>query len=510
MSSASNLAKSDEKPIKPVLSETLQNLCDRPSFITSTKDFIAEKNDGKALRYWIKENIDLGTCKTPQDILYAIDRQICDLDHVINDQINAIIHHPKFQKLESSWRGLWYLAVQADGVKSFKIKVLDISWKELARDIDRALEFDQSQLFIKIYNDEYGTPGGEPFGVLIGDYEISHRVSRNNPTDDIATLKGIAEVAAASFAPFIAGASSELFGIESFETLGTPLNLIDIFKQDEFIPWRALRESSDSRFLGLTLPKILMRKPYRKTPGNYKGIFFYEQLDNDQTKSYLWGNAAYGFAAILIREFASVGWFGHIRGVPRNQIGGGLLTNLPVDVFDTESNDLAFKPSTDVVITDSAEKELSHLGFIPLCQCYDTTFTAFFSNQSIQKPKFQNSSEQRTATNAKLSSMLQHVLCGSRVAHYIKVIIRDKVGSFVTALDCEEVLRKWLFKYTSGRQDLAWEDQARYPLRESKVSVKEHPEKPGQFVCTIQLVPHYQVDQMVSELELVTELVQSK
>lgn len=471
--------------------------------------FLAEENDAKALKLWLTHSLPT-SASSRDDIALAIDTQISQFEYQINNQLNAIIHHPRFQQLESSWRGLWYLADQSDGFRNIKIKILDITWRELSRDIDRAIDFDHSHLFHKIYSNEYGTPGGEPYGVLIGDYQVSHKPSKEHPYNDISTLKGIAEIAAASFAPFITAASHRMFGVESFEELGSPINFDNIFNSNEFIPWRALRDQTDAKFIGLTLPRILMRRAYRKEPGTYKGMFFYEKFDNG-LEDYLWGNAAYGFAAILIREFASVGWFGHIRGVPRDQIGGGILTNLPVDSFQTDSNDIAYKPSTEVIITDSTERELSNLGFIPLCQCYDTPFTAFFSNQSIQKPKRQNTKiNDATAVNAKLSSMLQHVLCGARVAHYIKVMIRDKVGSFVSADGCESMLRDWLFKYTSGRDDMEWEEQARFPLREAQVSVKEQIEKPGQYYCSIRLVPHYQVDQMVSELELVTELVQSR
>jgi type VI secretion system protein ImpD len=247
--------------------------------------------------------------------------------------------------------------------------------------------------------------------------------------------------------------------------------------------------------------------PYRTSPGSYKGVFFYEKTGAKNTSRYLWGNASYAFAGILIREFANVGWFGHIRGVPRNQIGGGLVTSLPVDCFQTDADDIAHKPVTDVIITDSIEREIGDLGFVPLCQCYDTPFAAFYSNQSTQKPKRMETRE--ASVNAKLSSMLQHMLCGARIAHYLKVIIRDKVGSLITADECEDYLRNWLFKYTTGREDLDWEEQARYPLREAAVQVKEHPGKPGQFVCVIHLRPHYQLDNMVSELELVTELAQT-
>lgn len=481
-------------------------LYNQPAFVTNINEFLGESNTRNALFYWLTEFETVNRIKTTNDIVLSIHKTISKLDELINDQLNVIIHNTKFQQLEASWRGLWYLAVQVEGAKNIKLKVLDINWSEVTRDISRALEFDQSQLFQKIYSEEFGTPGGEPYGVLIGDYEISHRVSDKHPHDDITTLEGLAEIAAASFAPFIASASSELFGLDEFAGLGQPLNLHAIFAQKEYIKWRSLREKTDSRFIGLVVPRILMRLPYRTRPGSYKGVHFYEQTTSKGHEGYLWGNAVYGFANILLREFANVGWFGHIRGVPRNHIGGGLLTTIPVDAFETDSDNIAIKPLTDVLITDIQEREISDLGLIPLCQCYDTPFAAFFNNQSIQIPKRQETREGNV--NAKLSGMLQHVLCGSRIAHYVKVMIRDKVGSFITADECEEFLRSWLYKYTTGREDLEWEEQARYPLREAAVQVKDHPAKPGQFLCVMHLRPHYQLDQMVSELELVTELAQ--
>lgn len=485
----------------------LDSLCAQPAYITNLDDFLAEENDYKALLYWLTEFEIVRQLKSVKDIINAVHRTIANLDETINDQVNTIIHDEKFQKLEASWRGLWFLAVQSEGATNIKVKVLNASWSEVVKDIGRALEFDQSQLFHKIYSEEYGTPGGEPYGVLIGDYEISHRPSKKNPHDDIAILDGMAQIAAASFAPFIASASSEIFGLDDFAGLGMPLNLDSIFAQTEYVKWRALRDKLDSRFIGLTAPRILMRRPYRTKPGSYKGIHFHEHSASSDHNNYLWGNASYGFAGILIREFANVGWFGHIRGVPRNHISGGVLTTLPTDTFETDSDEISYKPVTEVLITDTVERELSDLGFMPLCQCYDLPFAAFYNNQSVQKPKKMDNRD--ASANAKLSAMLQHVLCGSRIAHYIKVMIRDKVGSFITAEDCEEYLRTWLFKYTTGREDLDWEEQARYPLREAAVKVKEHPAKPGQYLCVIHMKPHYQLDQMVSELELVTELAQA-
>lgn len=483
-----------------------EELLDSPSYLINIDDFLAEDDHKRALIYWLREHESTSNVKSVKNITHAINRTISNIDNLINEQLNVIIHNKKLQKLEASWRGLWYLAVQADGTQNIKIKLLDLKWSEIVKDISRALDFDQSHLFHKIYSDEYGTPGGEPYGVLIGDYEVSHRITKKNPHDDIATLEGLAQISAAAFAPFIGSASCELFGLDDFSTLSTPLNLRAVFSQMEYLKWNSLREKVDSRFLGLTVPRILMRLPYRTKPGSYKGVFFYEKSATAEHENYLWGNACYGFAAILIREYANVGWFGHIRGVPRNQVAGGILTNLPVDCFDTDADNIAHKPITDVVITDTKERTISDLGLMPLCQCYDTPLAVFYNNQSVQLPKTHESKD--VNINAKLSSMLQHVLCGSRIAHYIKVMIRDKVGSFVTANDCEIYLQEWLFKYTTGRDDLEWEEQARYPLKEASVQVKEHPSKPGSYLCVIHLKPHYQLDQMVSELELVTELAQ--
>lgn len=479
------------------------NVLSQQAYIANLSDLLKEKNDKEALRYCIQEFIPKSRLNSASETRNAIFKLIAELDELINDQLNEIIHNSRFQKLEASWRGLWLLVKQADGTQNSKIKVLDIHWSEVVKDINRAMEFDQSHLFQKIYSEEYGTPGGEPYGAIIGDYEISHRISEKHPHDDLSTLAGMAEIAAAAFSPFIASASSELFGMEDFSGFGLPFKLEKIFAQKEYIKWRSLRENTDSRFVGLTLPKILMRRPYRTKPGSYKGIYFYEKPDS-KGKNYLWGNACYAFGVVLNREFSNVGWFGHIRGVPRSYISGGLVTELPFDTFDTDSGSIAHKPVTDVIITDAAEKEISELGFIPLCQSYLSPYATFYNNQSIQQPKDHN--KNIANTNAKLSSMLQHMLCGSRIAHYIKVMIRDKVGSFTTAERCENYLRDWLLKYTTGREDLDWDEQARYPLKEGSVSVKEHPSKPGEYLCVIHLQPHYQLDQMVSELELVTEL----
>ena len=469
--------------------------------------FLLETIPSRAVAFWFR-HLSPGRSrpKTLDQVRAALVRDIALIDELIAEQINAIIHDPRFQRLEAAWRGLGYLVDQSDERRGVKIRVLDAGWAEITRDISRAIEFDQSALFQKIYSEEYGSPGGEPYGLLIADYPVTHRPTAGHAFDDIPTLEGLSQIGAASFAPVILGAGPELFGLDEFAGLGLPLDLEKIFTLPEYQKWRSFRDRPDSRFIGITLPRMLMRRPHRQSLGVHHDLLFVEDVDGPDASRYLWGNAGYAFGAILAREFGNVGWFGHIRGVPRGHLGGGLVDTLPVEHFATDRPGVAPKPSTEVVITDANERRLSDLGFIPLCHCYDTALAAFYSNQSVQKPATARSAE--AVINAKLSTMLQHILCGSRVAHYIKVIIRDKVGSFLSAAECERYLQAWLHRYTTGREDLDWEEQARYPLRESRVEVADIPGKPGQYRCVIQLRPHYQLDNMVSELELVTELAQ--
>ena len=467
--------------------------------------FLSDENPPSALGRWFAHFSISDRPYTGEEILIALQIDIAHIDELINDQLNAIIHHQKFQQMESRWRGLAVLADEAIGHRKVKIKVLDASWREITRDIDKALEFDQSQLFQKIYSAEFGAPGGEPYGVLLGDYTISHKPTAQHPYNDISTMKGLAQVAAAAFAPFIVAPSPTLFGLETYDELARPLNLSSVFSLPEYIPWNSLRDSDDARFLGLTLPRILLRQPYQTQRGDFNGIYFKERMGNDKENA-LWGNACFAFGAVLIREFASVGWFSHIRGAPRDHLGGGLVTQLKPHSFDTDSAGIANKYLTDVLITDSKERELSELGLIPLSDNYDTPYATFHSNASLQRA--QKYTDYSATLNAKLSAMLQHILCGSRFAHYIKVMLRDKIGSFITASDCQTFLQQWLNEYTTGRDDLDWETQALYPLREGSVEVKEMPRKPGHYWSIIHLKPHYQADHLVSELKLTTELNQ--
>ena len=265
--------------------------------------FLNEPSNAKSLLRW------LGPCpdSDKEEIVRRLNRDVALIDDLLNEQVNAIIHHPSFQRFESSWRGLQHLAEQAEDVAGIKIRMLSVTWKELARDLERALEFDQSQLFRNIYGDEFGTPGGEPFGVLLGDYQIHHRPSRDHPVDDMAALTSISRVAAAAFAPFITSADPAMFGLESFADLELPLNLAGNFEQAEYLKWRGFRATEDSRFVGLTVPHVLMRLPYEDDGSRVDGFQFREDVEGPDRSKYLWGSAAYAFGGVLVRAFAASG-----------------------------------------------------------------------------------------------------------------------------------------------------------------------------------------------------------
>ncbi|MCP5015139.1 MAG: type VI secretion system contractile sheath large subunit, partial [Ketobacter sp.] len=318
--------------------------------------------------------------------------------------------------------------------------------------------------------------------------------------NDLEVLQGLAQIAAAAFAPFICGAAPQLFGLDDYQTLGSHLNFQAIFQQQEYIKWRAFRQQEDARFVALTLPRIILRKPHQSVAGE---LPFKERCERPQ--HYLWGNAAFAFASVIVREYGDIGWFAQIRGVPRDQLAGGVVTGY--DALPIPDGTGVYHILTDVVITDAIERELSELGLMPLCQCYGVPLAAFHSNPSVHMPK---KFESKSATaNARISAMLQQVLCASRFAHYLKVMIRDKVGSYTTEKEIEGMLTKWLNQYTTGRDDLSWEMRAKYPLRDVRLQVREMPGMPGQYTCVIFLKPHYIAENLVSELKLTTELSQA-
>jgi type VI secretion system ImpC/EvpB family protein len=463
--------------------------------------FLAEGSPVAALRLWLGGQ----PVADRRQLCEWLNRDVARIDALLNAQLNAILHHPAFQQLEASWRGLCYLVEQAADADGVVVRVLSASWKELARDAERAIEFDQSQLFRKIYSEEFGMPGGQPFSVLVGDYQVRPWATAEHSQDDVALLTAISHVAAAAFAPFVAGVHPAMFGLDDFGELERPRDLRKIFDQLEYLKWRSLRESEDARFLGLTLPRMLMRLPYRDQTMRPAGFIFHEETAGPDRGKYLWGNAAYAFAAVLIRCFAESGWLADIRGVVRGAERGGLVPDLPVHSFSTDRDGIAPKPSAEVVVADSQEQELSELGFISLCRCHDSDRSAFYTNQSIQKPHRYD--RLAPTMNARVSAMLQYMLCVSRFAHYLKILARDKIGLFTEVAECERYLHDWLQKYVTADGDAAAEVKAQYPLREAAVQVREHPGKPGCYLCVAHLWPHFGLDELVASVRVTTELI---
>jgi len=423
-----------------------------------------------------------------------INARIAQIDRLISLQLNEVMHNPEFQKLEGSWRGLTFLVNQSETGDKLKIRVMNVSKKDLLKDMEKASEFDQSTLFKKIYEDEYGMFGGASYGAMIGDYEFG-----NNP-QDLSLLEKISEVAAAAHAPFISAASSTLFNLDSFTELGGPRDLAKIFQSVEYAKWKSFRESEDSRYVGLVLPHVLMRLPYGRASVPVESFAYEEDVDGTDHSKYLWGNAAYALGARLTDAFAKYHWCAAIRGVE----GGGLVQGLPVHTFRTDEGDVALKCPTEIAITDRREKELADLGFIPLVHCKGTDYAAFFSTQTGNKPKVYDTDAANA--NARLSSQLQYILAVSRFAHYLKSIMRDKVGSFLTRKNAEDFLNRWISNYVLLDDEGGQEAKARFPLREARIDVSEIPGKTGAYRAVAFLKPHYQLDELTVSLRLVANL----
>ncbi len=440
------------------------------------------------------EEIMKGQMKVSANTEAMLDHRIAEIDRILSDQLNAIMHDPEFQKLEASWRGLHYLVHESETGTMLQIRVLNASKKDLLRDMEKASEFDQSALFKKVYSDEFDVFGGTPYGALIGDYEFGKH------PQDVALLRRISQVAAASHAPFISSAGPSLFGVDSFTDLKEIRDLSEIFRTRDYDKWKSLRESEDSRYIGLCLPHILIREPYGPDTRPVDAFVFREDVDGRDHDKYLWGNAAYAMGTRLTDAFAKFGWCASIRGVEN----GGLVQNLPLHSFTTDDGEIVNKCPTEVILTERREYELANLGFIGLTHCKNTDYAAFFSAQSCQKP-FEYTTAEATA-NARLSTQLPYILMVSRFAHYLKAIARDKIGSFMSRADCQRWLNEWITMYVS-EDDTASEDTKRqYPLREARVDVEDDPKRPGCYRAVAYLRPHYQLDELTVSLRLVSEL----
>jgi type VI secretion system protein ImpC len=440
------------------------------------------------------EEVMKGTVRVSKDLETTINARIADIDKLLSAQLNAIMHAPEFQKLEGTWRGLHYLVMQSETGTMMKIRVINLTKDELRKDLEKAAEFDQSALFKKVYEEEYGTFGGAPIGALLGDYEFGRH------PQDIALLEKISNVAAAAHAPFISAANPSLLNLENFTDLPNPRDLAKTFESVDYAKWRSFRESEDSRYVGLCLPHILMRLPYGPDTNPVEAFQFKEQVDGKDHSKYLWGNAAYALGTRMTEAFSKYGWCAAIRGVE----GGGLVQGLPTHTFKTDEGEIALKCPTEIAITDRREKELADNGLIPLVHCKGTDYASFFSTQSCQKA--QKFDKDAANANARLATQLQYIMAISRFAHYLKVIMRDKIGSFMSRTDAERFLNQWISNYVTPDDTASASVKAQFPLREARVDVVDIPGKPGCYRAVAFMRPHYQLDELSVSLRLVAEL----
>jgi len=440
-----------------------------------------------------------GTVVLSDNLSVTLDARIAEIDQLLSDQLSEVMHHPEFQKLESSWTGLHYLCKHTSTGAGMKIQVFNATKKELVKDFRSAVDFDQSALFKKVYEEEFGTFGGAPFGTLIGDFEFTRNA------EDMYFVEQMSHVAAAAHAPFISAASPELFGLDSFAELGRPRDLSKVFDTVEYAKWQSFRECEDSRYVGLTVPRFLGRLPFDPKEGSTtEGFNFVEDVDGTDHSKYLWVNAAYAMGARLTAAFENFGWCAAIRGVE----GGGLVEDLPTHTFKTDDGEVALKCPTEVAITDRREKELSDLGFMPLVHCKGKDYAAFFGAQSTQKPKKYDLDTANA--NAVLSAQLQYIFSVCRIAHYLKAMMRDKIGSFASAHNVEEFLNRWIRQYVVEDDNATQETKATYPLRQAQIEVSEVPGKPGSYRAVAFIRPHFQLDELSVSLRLVAELPSSQ
>lgn len=420
--------------------------------------------------------------------------KIAEIDNQLTNQINLVMHAAEFQALEATWRGLHFLVKNTETGTSLKIRLLNISKRDLLKDLQKAVEFDQSALFKKIYEEEFGTYGGDPFSFLVGDYEFGRH------PEDIELLEKISGVASSAHAPFISSAYAKLFDMEDFFTLSQPRDLSKIFESAELIKWRSFRSSEDARYVSLTLPKVLLRLPYGPDTVVAEGFDFIEDVDGSDAHKYLWGNPAFVLAQRITNAYSKFGWLAAIRGVE----GGGLVEGLPAHTFKTPAGDIKLTCPTQVSITDRREKELNDLGFMAILHCKGSDKAAFFGGQTTGQPQKYNTDAANA--NARISTMLPYVLNASRFAHYIKVIMRDKVGSFTTKEGVSDYLNNWISNYVLVDDSAPQEMKASYPLRESRIEVTDVPGKPGSYRSIVFLRPHFQLEELTTSIRLVAEL----
>ncbi|WP_109399625.1 type VI secretion system contractile sheath large subunit [Proteus sp. TJ1640] len=453
----------------------------------------AVENAVKTLAQQALEN----TVTVSEDAYRTIQDLIAEIDNKLSQQINKIIHHEEFQQIESAWHGLNYLVNNTETDEMLKIRFMSISKKELGRSLKRykGVGWDQSPLFKRIYEQEYGQFGGEPFGCLIGDYYFDHS------PQDVELLGEMSKISAASHCPFITGASPNVMQMQSWQELGNPRDLVKIFQNTEYAAWRSLRESEDSRYIGLAMPRFLSRLPYGIKTNPVDEFNFEESIDSANHQNYTWANAAYAMAANINRSFKEYGWCTAIRGVE----SGGAVANLPCHTFPSDDGGVDIKCPTEIAISDRREAELASNGFMPLIHRKNSDFAAFIGAQSLQKPEKYYDPD--ATANAQLAARLPYLFACCRFAHYLKCIVRDKIGSFRERDEMELWLNNWIMNYVDGDPaNSSQETKARKPLAAADVQVQEIEDSPGYYSAKFFLRPHYQLEGLTVSLRLVSKL----
>lgn len=482
------------------------------------REFLSEVPNHLALghqwsRWMAKLSLWLGSdhlrrMQSREDVAQQLDRDIAWIDRLIGRQLNAILHHPAFQKLEASWRGLRHLVVCQEKANDdlIKIKVWNATWRMLRDDLEGAVEFDQSQFFKKIYEQGIGTAGADPFSALLVDFEIHPRPSREHKFDDVPLLQAMSATAAAAFAPIFTGAHPSMFQIDQYADLKPSSPIETMHAQADFLSWRSFRQMEESRFVTLLLPRMLIRQPYRPEV-NYEFGFLFEET-TASSEDYLWGNPIWGMGEVLIRAFAESRWFANIRGLTQGENTGGLVRGPAHEVFLTETRSSAPKPITETIISDQFERRLTRLGFTPMCATKFGSEAVFYSIASAQQPKRYN--DQVASTNAELSALTNYILCASRFGHYVKFLSREKIGSLIGAYDIETYLSDWLMSYVNRDPDASVSARASAPLLDASVEVNEKLGKPGDYDCVIQLEPFHGFDDVRATVKLDTRLTRSR
>jgi type VI secretion system protein ImpC len=435
------------------------------------------------------------------DVVQSIAAMIAQIDKKIGDQINQIMHHPEFQKLEGAWRGLHYLVSNSETDDQLKIRVLNVSKKDLHKTLKRykGAAWDQSPIFKKLYEEEFGTLGGEPFGCLVGDYYFDHG------PQDVELLGEMAKIAAAAHAPFLAAAAPTVFQMESWQELSNPRDLTKIFQIPEYAGWRSLRESEDARYVGLAMPRFLARRPYGAKTNPVEEFDFEEDANGPDAKKYTWANSAYAMAVNINRSFKTYGWCSRIRGIE----SGGSVEGLPTHTFPTDDGGVDMRCPTEIAISDRREAELAKNGFMPLVYKKNTDFAAFIGAQSLQKPAQYDDPD--ASANAALAARLPYLFATCRFAHYLKCIVRDKIGSFKEAEDMQRWLQSWITQYVDGDPVHSTEaTKARRPLAGAEVVVEPIEGNPGYYSSKFFLRPHYQLEGLTVSLRLVSKLPSAK